>query len=231
MIGNGGIELKANFDEFRIFIKGKKVAVVGIGVSNTPLIKMLINLGAEVVACDRNTDIGEVSKELEELGVILRLGENYLESILSCEVVFRTPSLMPDNKYLVEAGEKGIYVTSEMAEFMKYCPCRIFGVTGSDGKTTTATLISEMLKKQGHKVFLGGNIGKPLFNEIETITSEDFVVVELSSFQLMDIKYSPQIAVITNLSPNHLDIHRDMEEYINAKKVFIPIKIKMTLLY
>ena len=125
---------------------------------------------------------------------------------------------MPNNEFLVRAAQKGIYVTSEMAEFMKYCPCKIFGVTGSDGKTTTATLISEMLKKQGFNVFLGGNIGKPLFNEIETINKGDLVVVELSSFQLMDISNSPEVAVITNLSPNHLDIHRDMKEYINAKK-------------
>ena len=210
--------MKNHFDEFKLFIKGKRVGVVGIGVSNTPLIKMLINLGAEVVACDKNSNIGELSTELESLGIVLKLGEDYLESILDCEVVFRTPSLMPNNEFLVKAAEKGIYVTSEMAEFMKYCPCKIFGVTGSDGKTTTATLISEMLKKQGFNVFLGGNIGKPLFNEIETINKEDLVVVELSSFQLMDICYSPEVAVITNLSPNHLDIHRDMEEYINAKK-------------
>jgi UDP-N-acetylmuramoylalanine--D-glutamate ligase len=210
--------LKGHFDEFKTFIKGKNVGVVGIGVSNTPLIRMLINLGAEVVACDKNPNIGEVSKELESLGVVLKLGEDYLESILDCQVIFRTPSLMPDNKYLVKALEKGIYVTSEMAEFMKYCPCKVFGVTGSDGKTTTTTLISEMLKKQGYNVFLGGNIGKPLFNEIEVINSEDFAVVELSSFQLMDINCSPQVGAITNLSPNHLDIHRDMDEYISAKK-------------
>lgn len=214
--------MKENFNEFKKFIKDKKVAVVGIGVSNVPLIRMLIELGAKVTACDKKVDIGELHDEFIKLGVKLNLGDSYLDEILQCEVVFRTPSMLPSNEYLKLAMDKGIYVTSEMAEFIKYCPCKIFGVTGSDGKTTTTTLIGELLKKQGYNVYVGGNIGTPLFSEIENIKNDDYVVIELSSFQLMDINDSPNISVITNLSPNHLDIHKDMEEYVLAKKkVFI----------
>lgn len=210
--------MKRDFTEFKSLVRDKKVAVVGIGVSNIPLITMLVNLGAKVTACDKKTDIGDIASGFIELGVDLKLGENYLEGILECDIIFRTPSMLPRNEYLSKAIEKGIYVTSEMAEFIKYCPCKVFGVTGSDGKTTTTTLISEMLKRQGYRVFTGGNIGKPLFSEIESISSEDYAVVELSSFQLMDINYTPEVAVVTNVSPNHLDIHRDMNEYIDAKK-------------
>lgn len=210
--------MKRDFSNFKSFIYGKKVAVVGIGVSNTPLIKMLVNLGAKVTACDKKNDIGELGEEFSNIGVNLKLGEDYLEGVLYSEVVFRTPSLLPTNEYLIKAREKGIVVTSEMEEFIKYCPCKIFGVTGSDGKTTTTTLIGEMLKKQGYRVFVGGNIGTPLFTEIENINKDDFVVIELSSFQLMDIDISPEVSVITNLSPNHLDYHRNMEEYVDAKK-------------
>jgi UDP-N-acetylmuramoylalanine--D-glutamate ligase len=210
--------LRKDFNEFKEYIRNKNVAVVGIGVSNTPLIKMLVKLGAKVTACDKRENIGELQSEFNDLGVKLVLGEKYLEAILETEVVFRTPSLLPNNEYLMRAKQKGINVTSEMSEFIKYCPCKIFGVTGSDGKTTTTTLIGEMLKKQGHRVFVGGNIGTPLFTELENIKEDDFVVIELSSFQLMDIEDAPDIAVITNLSPNHLDYHKDMEEYTNAKK-------------
>lgn len=211
--------MKKQFGEFKEFIKNKNVAVVGIGVSNRPLIKMLVGLGAKVTACDKATDIGDAFEELNGLGVKVKLGEDYLEDILEHDVIFRTPSMLPHNEYLSKAVAKGIYVTSEMAEFIRYCPCKIFGVTGSDGKTTTTTLIGEMLKKEGYKVYVGGNIGTPLFSEIENIKEDDFVVVELSSFQLMDINVSPDVSVITNVSPNHLDIHRDFEEYIEAKKM------------
>lgn len=212
------IGLKHDFNDFKEIIRNKRVAVIGIGVSNTPLIKMLVKLGAHVTACDKQTDIGELRPQLEQMGIKLWLGEDYLSGASECDIIFRTPSMLPSNEFLINAKEKGIYVTSEMAEFIKYCPAKIFGITGSDGKTTTTTIISEMLKKQGYRVFLGGNIGNPLFNEIENISKEDYVVVELSSFQLMDIDFSPEISVITNLSPNHLDIHRDMNEYVHAKE-------------
>lgn len=210
--------MRENFEDFKKYISGKKAAVVGIGVSNRPLVDMLIDLGASVTACDKRESLDELGEELKGKGVNLSLGENYLEGILGCDIVFRTPSLRPDNEYLIQAKSNGAYITSEMAEFLKYCPAKLFGITGSDGKTTTTTIVSEILKAQGHNVFLGGNIGNPLFNRIGEIKEDDYVVVELSSFQLMDINYSPDISVITNLSPNHLDIHKDMEEYINSKK-------------
>lgn len=210
--------MKASFSEFKKFIKGKKVAVVGIGVSNRPLVKMIVDLGGKVIACDKKTDIGDAADELKKIGVELNLGENYLEGVVDCDVIFRTPSLRPDNPYLQRARDNGAYITSEMMEFIKYCPCKIFGVTGSDGKTTTTSLIYEMLKADGKRAFLGGNIGNPLFNRIEEIKEDDYAVIELSSFQLMECGFSPDVSVITNLSPNHLDIHKDMKEYIDSKK-------------
>lgn len=212
------LKLNHNFDEFKSFIKDKKVAVVGIGVSNRPLIKKLIKLGAKVIACDKKSDLGEFEYELQRLGVKLSLGQNYLESVEECDVVFRTPSLRPDNEFLQRAEKKGAYITSEIQEFLKYCRAKVFGVTGSDGKTTTTTLIAEILKEDGKNVYVGGNIGTPLFDRLDEIKEDDYVVVELSSFQLMDCRYSPLVSVITNLSPNHLDVHKDMDEYINSKK-------------
>jgi UDP-N-acetylmuramoylalanine--D-glutamate ligase len=210
--------VKHSFNEFKEFIKNRSVAVVGIGVSNTPLIKMLVKLGARVTACDKKEDLGDIDNELKGLGVKLYLGQNYMEGVLGCSVIFRTPSLRPDNEYLEKARRNGAYITSEMLEFLKYCPGKVFGITGSDGKTTTTSVVAEILKANGNRVFLGGNIGTPLFDKIEEITSSDFVAVELSSFQLMDCSVSPDIAVITNLSPNHLDIHKDMNEYVDSKK-------------
>lgn len=205
-------------EEFKRSIRNKKVAIVGIGVSNAPLIEMLLKYGAKVVACDKKEKLGEVEEKLKRLNVKLYLGKDYLEGVLDSDIIFRTPSLRPDNEYLLMAKEKGAYITSEMGEFLKYCPAKVFGVTGSDGKTTTTTLIYKMLKEEGYNVFLGGNIGNPLLNRIEEISESDYVVIELSSFQLMDVNYSPNVSVITNLSPNHLDIHKDMEEYVNSKK-------------
>lgn len=210
--------MKKSFDEFKEYVKGKRAAVVGIGVSNTPLIKMLVDLGASVMACDKKSDIGEDGAKLKEMGVELELGESYLDRISECDIIFRTPSMRPDNPYLVAAKSKGAVITSEMEQFLKYCPAKVIGVTGSAGKTTTSTLIYKMLETHGYRAFLGGNIGNPLFYRIEEMTDKDFVVVELSSFQLMECKYSPDIALVTNVSPNHLDIHKDMEEYIDAKK-------------
>lgn len=206
-----------SFSQFKEFIKGKKVAVVGVGISNRPLIKKLVEYGAKVTAFDKKENI-ENKEELEALGVNFILGSDYLEKLEDFEVIFRTPSLLPTNKYLIKAKEKGAYITSEIREFVKYCKGKIFGVTGSDGKTTTTTLIYEMLKKQGYNVYIGGNIGIPLFDKIEEIKEEDYVVLELSSFQLMDFDVSPMVSVITNLSPNHLDYHKDMEEYVRAKE-------------
>ena len=200
-------------------IKGKKIAMCGIGVSNTPLIMDFLKKGAKVYACDRRNRqmLGDIADKLENAGAILRLGEDYLEN-LEVDMIFRTPGMNFNLPELESARKKGIAVTSEMEVFFDLCPATIFAVTGSDGKTTTTTLIAKMLEAEGKRVFVGGNIGKPLLPEIENITKDDFVVVELSSFQLISMRKSPDIAVVTNVAPNHLDVHKSMDEYVEAKK-------------
>ena len=200
-------------------INGKKIAMCGIGVSNTPLILNFLKKGAYVYACDRRSreQIGSIADELEKAGAELKLGEDYLEN-LEVDMIFRTPGMNFNLPELEAARKKGIAVTSEMEVFFDLCPATIFAVTGSDGKTTTTTFIAEMLKAEGKTVHLGGNIGKPLLPEIENIKSTDFVVAELSSFQLISMRKSPDVAVVTNVAPNHLDIHKDMDEYVEAKK-------------
>ena len=200
-------------------LKGKRVAVIGIGVSNTPLIKTLLSAGISVTACDKNKReaFGPLADELESLGAELHLGDTYLEG-LDQDVIFRSPGIRPDIPSFLAAIEKGSILTSEMEVFFQVCPCKIIAVTGSDGKTTTTTLISEMLKGAGYTVHLGGNIGKPLLSEAGEMGQEDIAVLELSSFQLMTLQSSPDVAVFTNLSPNHLDIHKSMEEYTLAKE-------------
>lgn len=212
--------MKKPFSEFKEFIKGKRVAVVGIGVSNVPLIRFLVKLGAKVTAFDQKTrdELGNIVEEFDNLSVILELGQGYLDKLTGFEVVFKTPSMRIDCEALVRAKEEGAYITSEMEEFVRYCKGRIFGVTGSDGKTTTTTIISKLLIEAGYKTWVGGNIGTPLFSNIEEINEGDKVVLELSSFQLMTMNSNIDVAVITNLTPNHLDMHKDMEEYIEAKK-------------
>lgn len=212
--------MKKDFNEFKQFIKNKKVAVVGIGVSNIPLINFLVDLGATVTAFDKKNkeELGEVAAEFESKGVKLSLGESYLASLTGFEVVFKTPSMRIDSEALLKVKNEGAYITSEMEEFVRYTKGKVFAVTGSDGKTTTTTIISKLLNEEGYKTWVGGNIGNPLFAQIEEIKDEDKVVLELSSFQLMTMKEEIDVAVCTNLAPNHLDMHKDMQEYIDAKK-------------
>ena len=200
-------------------LQGKRIAVIGMGVSNTPLIRMLLRADLDVTVRDKASRerIGEVAQELESLGARLKLGEGYLED-LDEDIIFRTPGLSPNTPQLRQAVEQGSELTSEMELFFRTCPCRLIGVTGSDGKTTTTTIISEFLKAAGYSVYVGGNIGKPLLPDVAGMEPEDFAVLELSSFQLMTMDQSPHIAVFTNLTPNHLDYHGSMGEYIAAKE-------------
>lgn len=200
-------------------LKNKTVAVIGIGVSNTPLIRLLLENGIAVTACDKRSyaDLGDLAQELEAGGAKLQLGSDYLEG-LDQDVIFRTPGMRPDVPQLQAAREKGSIITSEMEVFFDVCPCSIIAVTGSDGKTTTTTMIAELLRASGRTVHVGGNIGKPLLVEAGDMDPTDSVVLELSSFQLMTMPKSPHIAVITNLSPNHLDMHKGMEEYVASKE-------------
>jgi len=212
--------MRKSFDEFKKFINGKNVAVVGIGVSNIPLINFLVDLGAKVAAFDIKNDevLGKVALDFRRRGVNLVLGEGYLDKLTGFEVVFKTPSMRIDSEALLRVKEEGAYITSEMEEFVRYCKGKIYGVTGSDGKTTSTTIISKLLIEEGYKTWVGGNIGTPLFSQIEEIGDNDRVVLELSSFQLMTMNNQIDIAICTNLAPNHLDMHKDMEEYIAAKK-------------
>ena len=211
-----------DYKQFFEKLKGKKIAMCGIGISNTPLIMNFLSKGAKVYACDRRSRelIGEVADQIENAGAELRLGDGYLDN-LEVDIIFRTPGMNWNLPQLDAARKKGIAVTSEMEVFFDLCPATIFAVTGSDGKTTTTTLIAKMLEAEGKRVFVGGNIGKPLLPEIESITADDFVVVELSSFQLISMRKSPDVAVVTNVAPNHLDVHKDMDEYVEAKKNII----------
>ena len=211
--------MKALLETYFTSLQGKRIAVLGLGVSNRPLVRLLLRYGCTVTGCDR-TPREKLDREvlaLEEKGCRLSLGDGYLDD-LQADIVFRTPGMHPGNPALTALREKGAAVTSEMEVFFSLCPCTAIAVTGSDGKTTTTTLISEMLKAAGKKVWLGGNIGTPLLSMVDEMRETDFAVVELSSFQLMDMTHSSHIAVVTNLAPNHLDVHKDMEEYVEAKK-------------
>lgn len=207
------------FDSLKKYVNGKNISVVGIGISNMPLIRFLAENGAKVTACDKKEKelLGERAAELETLGVRLTCGEQYLDK-LSGDIIFKTPGMRFDHPALEAARERGSIVTSEMEVFFEVCPSKIIAVTGSDGKTTTTTLIYKILTESGYTCHLGGNIGHPLLCDTDSIKSDDIVVLELSSFQLHTMKKSADVAVVTNISPNHLDMHKSYEEYIDAKK-------------
>ena len=213
-------------------LKNKTVLVLGLGVSNRPLVRLLLRYGIRVVGCDRTAreKLDPEVLELERMGAELHLGEGYLTGIAG-DVAFRTPGLHPLTPELEALRAAGTVITSEMEAFFTVCPCPIIGVTGSDGKTTTTTLIAEMLRHAGRTVWLGGNIGTPLLDKADRMRPTDCAVLELSSFQLMDLQHSCHIAVVTNLAPNHLDMHRDMQEYVDAKKnIFLRQKADDTLI-
>lgn len=200
-------------------LEGKRIIVLGVGVSNRPLIRLLAGARLNVTACDKMTreELGEVADEFSAMGVTLSLGEHYLDG-LDGDLVFRSPGIRPDVPELLELCKNGATLSSEMEVFLELCPCLTIAVTGSDGKTTTTTMIAKILEAGGHTVHLGGNIGRPLLPDIEDMQEDHICVIELSSFQLMTVRKSPQIAVCTNMFPNHLDVHKDMAEYIAAKE-------------
>ena len=211
--------MKSPLESYFTALQGKRLIVLGLGVSNRPLVSLMLHYGCTVIGCDRTPreKLDAEVLELEKAGCELRLGDSYLDD-LTGDLVFRTPGMHPDKPELRKLREAGAKITSEMDVFFSLCPCTTIAVTGSDGKTTTTTLISEMLKAAGKTVWLGGNIGTPLLPRLDEMNAEDFAVVELSSFQLMDMTHSSHIAVVTNLAPNHLDMHKDMDEYVDAKK-------------
>jgi UDP-N-acetylmuramoylalanine--D-glutamate ligase len=206
--------------EFENYIRNKKVAIIGLGVSNIPLIQYFHNLGSDVTVFN-NKPIDKLEKEvldkIYEYKLKFSFGENYLSKLNGFDIIFRSPSCRPDLPEIKKEIENGAILTSEIELVLEMCPGITIGVTGSDGKTTTTSLIYEILKEQGLNCYLGGNIGIPLFTKIKEMKPDDYVVLELSSFQLMTMTISPNIAVITNISPNHLDIHKSYDEYISAK--------------
>ncbi|MBR5543475.1 MAG: UDP-N-acetylmuramoyl-L-alanine--D-glutamate ligase [Oscillospiraceae bacterium] len=206
-------------DSFYNLVRGRKCAVVGMGVSNIPLIRMLLDCCADVLVCDKKEKHDEkLIEEFRAKGAKFSFGEKYLSAICGYDVIFKTPGMRYDLPELLAAQSAGATVTTEMEQFLKLCPCKSIGITGSDGKTTTTTIVGELLKQSGKTCHVGGNIGKPLLSETNGMSHDDFAIVELSSFQLMNIKFSPEISVITNITPNHLDMHKSMDEYTEAKK-------------
>lgn len=206
--------------EFKEYIKFKNVAIVGLGVSNIPLIDFFYNQKSKVTILDEREEdkISEdIIKKIKNYSMKYFFGKKYLSNLKGFDVIVRSPSCLPTVKELKEEEKRGALVTTEIELFMKMCPCKIIGITGSDGKTTTTTLISEIIKNSNKKCYVGGNIGIPLFTKVNEIMPEDIAVLELSSFQLMEMEISPDIAVITNITPNHLNVHKNYEEYIEAK--------------
>lgn len=212
-----------NATEFFRWVKGKKIAFIGVGVTNTDCIRLFAKKGAEVSVLDRKSreQLGALADEFEQSGIRMVLGDGYLDGLTGYDAVFRAPGMYFHHPALEKARQEGAVITSEMELFFRLCPCKTYAVTGSDGKTTTTTLIAEMLKASGKKVYKGGNIGRALLPVVEEVSSDDAAVVELSSFQLISMRQSPDVAVITNVAPNHLDVHRDMQEYIDSKKNLI----------
>ena len=213
--------INEKLNEFNEYIRFRKVAIIGLGVSNLPLMEYLYEKKANVTVFDER-DIESISKNIMDkintYGFSFNFGKEALKKLKGFNVIFRSPSCLPTRRELVDEANNGAIVTTEVELLMKMCPCKIVGVTGSDGKTTTTSLINAILKKAGYNTFLGGNIGTPLFTKLPEMRPEDILVLELSSFQLMGMEISPDIAVITNITPNHLNIHKDYEEYIEAKK-------------
>lgn len=208
-------------EEFNDYLKNRKVAIIGLGVSNIPLLDYMNEKEARVTVFDDRTIDKipiEALEKVRKYEINSYFGEDSLKNLKGFDIIFRSPSCMPNRKELQEEVERGAVLTSEIEMVLQMSPSTIIGVTGSDGKTTTTALIYEIIKAKGYKCFLGGNIGTPLFTKIGEMLPEDIVVLEMSSFQLMGMEISPQISVITNISPNDLNIHKDYEEYIEAKK-------------
>jgi len=206
--------MNKKLQEFNKNLIGKKIAIIGLGVSNLPLLDYLKDIECTVSIFNE----GNIDIDLSNYNYELYIGEDCLKHLIGYDIIFRSPSCLPNRKEILEEKEKGCYVTSEIEEVIKLSPSKIIGVTGSDGKTTTTTLIDLVLRANGYNTFLGGNIGTPLFTKIKDMKEDDIVVLELSSFQLMNMEVSPSISVITNITPNHLDKHTDFNEYIEAKK-------------
>ena len=209
--------MNEKLQEFNTYLKNRKVAVIGLGVSNIPLLDYLYNLSSKVTVFD-DRNIEQIPKDIMDkitkYTFEFSFGENSLLKLVGFDIIFRSPSCMPTKPELIAEAQRGAIITTEVEMLLEMAPCKTIGVTGSDGKTTTTSLIYEIVKKAGYKTYLGGNIGYPIFTKLAKMQEDDVIVLELSSFQLMNMTVSPDISVITNISPNHLNIHSSYEEYI-----------------
>ena len=205
-------------EEFNNFLDGKQVAIIGMGVSNIPLLDYFYDKNAKVTVFSSNALSDEIMAKINKYRYEVELGEDNLSRLKGFDIIFRSPSALPTKHEFQSAVKKGAILTSEIEMVLKLAPCKIIGVTGTEGKTTTTSLIYEICKKAGYNCFLGGNIGKPIFTKINQMKPEDIVILELSSFQLMGMTVSPNIAVVTNIFPDHLNVHKSYEEYQDAKK-------------
>lgn len=225
--------MNQKYQEYINDLKSKKIAIIGAGVSNLPLIKILKDNNCNITVFDQK-DLDNMEENtklyLKENNINTSLGDNYLDNLTGFDIIFRSPSFLPTNQKLVEEEKRGAIITTEIEQVIKLAPCPIIGVTGSKGKTTTTTILNNILVELGYSTYLGGNIGTPLFSKLNEMTKGDIVVLELSSFQLMNMTVSPHIAVVTNISPDHLDIHGNYEEYINAKKYIFTNQTKDDIL-
>ena len=205
-------------EEFNNFLDGKQVAIIGMGVSNIPLLDYFYDKNAKVTVFSTNALSDEIMAKINKYRYEVELGEDNLSRLKGFDIIFRSPSALPTKHEFQSAVKKGAILTSEIEMVLRLAPCKIIGVTGTEGKTTTTSLIYEICKKAGYNCFLGGNIGKPIFTKINQMKPEDIVILELSSFQLMGMTVSPNIAVVTNIFPDHLNVHKSYEEYQDAKK-------------
>ena len=205
-------------EEFNNFLDGKQVAIIGMGVSNIPLLDYFYDKNAKVTVFSTNALSDEIMEKINKYRYEVEIGENNLKRLKGFDIIFRSPSALPTKHEFQSAVKKGAILTSEIEMVLKLAPCKMIGVTGTEGKTTTTSLIYEICKKAGYNCFLGGNIGKPIFTKINQMKPEDIVILELSSFQLMGMTVSPNIAVVTNIFPDHLNVHKSYEEYQDAKK-------------
>ncbi|MBQ0124897.1 MAG: UDP-N-acetylmuramoyl-L-alanine--D-glutamate ligase [Clostridiales bacterium] len=198
--------------------RAKKAVLLGLGVSNIAAAEFLSDIGMHVTARDKNRPDDSVLDKMRKMNIDVIFGGGWLDGI-DADIALRSPGIRPD-AVLSHIGNARL--TSEIELFCELCPCKLITVTGSDGKTTTTTLISKMLEREyagtQKRVFLGGNIGTPLLPIVKSVAPSDIAVLELSSFQLMTMNFSPCVSVMTNVSPNHLNWHTDFDEYVAAKK-------------
>lgn len=208
-------------EQFNKFASRKKIAIIGLGVSNLPLLDYFHNLACKISVFDNRTKEeldNEIAQKLDTYEIDYFGGENNLENLVGFDIIFRSPIVMPYRKELKTEAERGAIITSEIEMVLKLAPCKVIGITGTEGKTTTTSIVYEIIKKAGYKCFLGGNIGKPIFTEVKDMRPEDIIVLEMSSFQLTNMEVSPEISIVTNIFPDHLNVHSSYEEYREEKK-------------